>query len=295
MISVVIPLFNKEEIVRQSLESVLTQDFQDFEVVVVDDGSTDQSATIVGQLADPRLRLISQPNGGPSKARNMGVQQARGEWILFLDADDELLPGAIAHFHRLTEEHPYYEMFCCSSYSVGEQGERREPFAFKEGWLKNPFAAHLLHYYAPRTGDMLVSRRVALACPFSEELRRFEDVECFFRMFKKTKVWLSPVPVMLENRAYAAASHARADIKEDFVGHLDFHGKTLWERLSLYQLYLGERDYYPQQIRTLYPHLHQRLDYKLLYKLVAWTNGNKLTQRALRRLVGKFVCAHKQQ
>ena len=288
MISVVIPLYNKEAIVEQSLQSVLSQDFDDFEVVVVDDGSTDRSVEIVRGINAPRIRLVSQTNGGPSKARNTGVREAKGEWVLFLDADDELLPGALEHFYQLKEAQPHHEMFCCSSYCVDEQGKRKEPFNFKEGVLKNPFAAHFLHYYAPRTGNTMVTRRVALACPFDEEIRRFEDVECFFRMFKKTKVWLSPMPVMLENRAYAAASHAREDIREDFVGHIDLKGKSFWERLSLYRLYLGERDYYKGQIETLYPELPRRYDLLLAYKIVAWLNGHKTTQTALTRLVGKY-------
>ena len=98
MISVIIPLYNKEPIIERSLQSVLSQDYDDFEVVVVNDGSTDRSADIVRSINDPRIRLIEQENGGPSKARNTGTKSARGEWILFLDADDELLPGALNYF-----------------------------------------------------------------------------------------------------------------------------------------------------------------------------------------------------
>ena len=98
MISVIIPLYNKEPIIERSLQSVLSQDYDDFEVVVVNDGSTDRSADIVRSINDPRIRLIEQENGGPSKARNTGTKNARGEWILFLDADDELLPGAELFF-----------------------------------------------------------------------------------------------------------------------------------------------------------------------------------------------------
>ena len=88
MISVVIPLYNKETSIAQSLKSVLSQEYDDFEVVIVDDGSTDGSVGVVGAINDSRIRLIKQKNGGPSKARNTGVKNAKGEWILFLDADD---------------------------------------------------------------------------------------------------------------------------------------------------------------------------------------------------------------
>ena len=91
MISVIIPLYNKEQIIEKCIQSVLTQDYNDFEVVVVNDGSTDRSAEIVKRIDDSRVRLIEQENGGPSKARNTGVKNAKGEWIVFLDADDEFL------------------------------------------------------------------------------------------------------------------------------------------------------------------------------------------------------------
>lgn len=302
MISVVIPLYNKEAIIEKTLESVLSQDYSDFEVVVVDDGSTDNSVAKVEAIHDSRIRLIKQENGGPSKARNTGVKNAKGEWIVFLDADDEFLPEALATFHNLSDKHSEIEIFCCSSIYKCDGKQQGEPFSFKEGILKNPYAALFFHYYAARTGDFMCSRRVALACPFNEGIRRFEDVECLFRMYKKSKVYLLPVPVMIENRDFAEASHARKDIREDFIGHLDFKGKSFWERLCLFNLFVGERDYYRQQIRTLYPGLFSRYDILLIYKIVAWMNSHTMSKRILKRLVGKIhvggvillVCAHKQ-
>jgi glycosyltransferase involved in cell wall biosynthesis len=88
-ISVVIPLFNKKQYVTRAVHSVLNQAHTDFELIVVDDGSTDGGAEIVRSISDPRIRLFSQKNGGVSRARNAGVEMARAEWIAFLDADDE--------------------------------------------------------------------------------------------------------------------------------------------------------------------------------------------------------------
>lgn len=88
-ISIVIPLFNKKEYILRAVNSVLNQTHSTFELIIVDDGSTDGSSDIVQSIADPRVQLITQANGGVSRARNVGVGRATGEWISFLDADDE--------------------------------------------------------------------------------------------------------------------------------------------------------------------------------------------------------------
>lgn len=88
MFSVVIPLYNKEQNVTNTLQSLLNQTFSEFEVVIVNDGSTDNSVEKVEAFKDPRIRLIHQANAGVSSARNKGIKEAKFEWIAFLDADD---------------------------------------------------------------------------------------------------------------------------------------------------------------------------------------------------------------
>ena len=89
MISVVIPLYNKEEQIADTLQSIFEQTFQDFEIVIVDDGSTDNSVEEVEKFTDSRIRLIHQINAGVSAARNRGIEEARGELIAFLDVENE--------------------------------------------------------------------------------------------------------------------------------------------------------------------------------------------------------------
>ena len=87
-VSVIMPAHNRETFIRDSMDSVLAQTFTDFELIVVDDGSTDTTAAIVESYTDRRIRLIRQPNQGVSVARNTGLEAARGEFITFLDSDD---------------------------------------------------------------------------------------------------------------------------------------------------------------------------------------------------------------
>lgn len=126
MISVVIPLYNKEKTVARALRSVLAQTFQDFEVVVVNDGSTDNSVQVVASIGgDPRIKLVNQPNAGVAAARNRGVAEAHGEVVAFLDADDEWLPGFLETVRGLVAAHPQSDIFATSYFKVGPDGQRR--------------------------------------------------------------------------------------------------------------------------------------------------------------------------
>ena len=102
-VSIIIPLYNKAPYVRRALDSIAAQTFADFEVIVVDDGSTDGGAATVADYSDARFRLIPQANAGPGAARNAGLAQARGEFIAFLDADDEWLPNYLQESVTLLE------------------------------------------------------------------------------------------------------------------------------------------------------------------------------------------------
>lgn len=97
MISVIIPAYNVAPYIEECLDSVISQIFADLEIIVVDDGSTDATPQILRQIADTdsRIRIITQPNRGLSEARNAGLDVARGEWVLFVDGDDMLLPDAV--------------------------------------------------------------------------------------------------------------------------------------------------------------------------------------------------------
>lgn len=267
MISVIIPLYNKEPIIEKSLRSVLSQDYDDFEVVVVNDGSTDRSAEIVKSIDDPRIRLIEQENGGPSKARNTGVKNAKGEWVVFLDADDEFLPGALSKFYSLIEEHPEVGMFGCS-YITNDGKNIVEPYKIKNGYYTNCYKVYVSAMYNYRTGCTIVKRDIALNNPFDEKLWRYEDLECYFRMHRDSGMLLDNTIVFQQNISYCEASNGRANIEEDFLGHLDFKDKSFWEKMALYQLFIWERNYYPNQCRKLYSSLYKRYDLCLIYNFL---------------------------
>ena len=107
MVSIIIPAYNAGAFLAETLQSVLVQTCTDWEILVIDDGSTDHTAEVASSFADSRLRLIRQPNAGVSRSRNKGLELAGGEYLLFLDADDLLTPEFLAiRVAALGEHHP---------------------------------------------------------------------------------------------------------------------------------------------------------------------------------------------
>ena len=126
-ISVVIPLYNKEASIARTLASVLGQTYGDFEVIVIDDGSTDQSVTVVTTFNDPRIRLLSYSNGGVSLARNRGITQASYPLIAFLDGDDAWLPNHLEEIHTLSVTFPQALVYATNYIIVDSDHTKHAP------------------------------------------------------------------------------------------------------------------------------------------------------------------------
>jgi len=148
-VSVVIPLFNKERHIARAIQSVLGQTFRDFELLVVDDGSIDASASVVEAIRDPRIRLVGQPNTGVSAARNRGIAEARADLIAFLDADDEWLPEHLATVARLAREFPG-----CGAYATKtavQEADGRRTVPEHDGIPTHPWEGVIPSYFRSAT------------------------------------------------------------------------------------------------------------------------------------------------
>lgn len=149
IISVVISLYNKEPHIKRAIDSVLAQKAQDFEIVVIDDGSTDRGAEVVQSFTDHRIRLIQQENAGVSAARNKGIEEAKADLIAFLDADDEWTPSFLNTVLRLKNKYPEAGAYA-TGYKISRAGEvkiatlKKLPPAPWEGLLPSYFMSTAL-------------------------------------------------------------------------------------------------------------------------------------------------------
>jgi len=144
-LSVVIPLYNKQNTIQRAVQSVLKQTFQQFEIIIVNDGSTDNSVAKATEIHDERIRIIHQENQGVSVARNTGIENATYNWIAFLDADDEWLPEFLETVTNLHTKYPECNVLATSYYLCNSKGEKRNiklkriKFSGEDGIMENYF------------------------------------------------------------------------------------------------------------------------------------------------------------
>ncbi len=123
-VSVITPVYNGERYLRAALDSLLAQTYPDWELVIVDDGSTDGTPDILASYSDRRIVKLRQPNSGEAAARNAGLANAHGEYIAFLDADDLYLPTALADFTAFMDTHPQIDAVFSDGYFCDESDQR---------------------------------------------------------------------------------------------------------------------------------------------------------------------------
>lgn len=135
-ISVIIPLYNAEQTLARCVDSLIVQTFADFELLLINDGSTDHSADICAAYAQkyPFIKVLNKPNGGVSSARNAGIDMAQGEWLTFVDADDEVQPTFLSRFVRGMEGND----FCMQSMTLVNPLGERTLVSLKERTLTTP-------------------------------------------------------------------------------------------------------------------------------------------------------------
>ena len=262
MFSVIIPLYNKVPYIAKAIESVLGQTFRDFEVIVIDDGSTDQSLEVAKTFENKSITIISQPNSGVSTARNNGVKLAKHPYICFLDADDWWHPTFLEEMKRLITDFPDAGIYGSGYYIVKNGKERIAPIGVPQG-----FERGIIDYcevYAKTLCMPLTSISVVIPKHIFDEEKGFksqlkfgEDFDLWIRIALKHKVILVNKPlayynqdVDVNNRAigsrfYKPEEHMLFSNYGDFMHNEGF--RFLFERLALY----GLLSYYLNDVNKL--------------------------------------------
>ena len=193
ILSIIIPIYNSEKSLPTCVESVLAQSFSDFELLLVDDGSTDSSGAFCDKIAesDHRVRAIHQKNGGPSKARNTGIDASSGEYILCIDSDDLLLPGAL---ECITKYLAQYEIDILKfGYAMESENMKKEVSCSQVEYITEPWK--MLDRtegsrYCGFVWNTIFRRNCMGKNRFREDLRWCEDHLFSFECFRQAKAML---------------------------------------------------------------------------------------------------------
>jgi glycosyltransferase involved in cell wall biosynthesis len=209
MFTVVIPTWNRAEVLSRAMGSVLSQSYENIEVIVVDDGSTDCTADAVAANGDPRLRYITQPNLGESAARNTGARAARGQYLAFLDSDDEVRPSWLdCLFSSL--DGTKSDVALCGQDNVDLQGR------FLYSWVPDRRRLELIdvvmHFEA---GQVALRRELFLATGgYATAIRYGQHTELAIRLFcgqgTPPRVVSVPNPLVIVHRAGRAHDYGTA-------------------------------------------------------------------------------------
>lgn len=219
LVSVIIPAYNYGAVVGRALDSVLAQWEDDVELLVVNDGSCDNTADVLDDYANRypgRVQVIHQENAGPAAARNHGIRLAKGQYALLLDADDELMPDALKHLRQTLRENPEAGLVLGGQISVYPDGHQRrrlpDPVA---GSPRLRIRRYLLEKrIAIAHGSSLSRRDLLLQRPYPESLRGGEDIAVFAYLLANARVVLVNQPLVRIYKHADSLRHMRQDDAE---------------------------------------------------------------------------------
>lgn len=189
--SVIIPLYNKEKFIKNTLESVLNQTFEDFELLIVNDGSTDSSEAVVQSFSDKRIHYFHKTNEGVSAARNFGIERSNSQYIAFIDADDRWHPDFLEKMKLLVQSFPNYKVFACAlkietpnrtfsaRYSFAHRGESQVVNYFEASMKQTVLSGSSVVFHCE------VFQNVGL---FDKKIKSAEDTDMWIRIGLKYEV-----------------------------------------------------------------------------------------------------------
>jgi glycosyltransferase involved in cell wall biosynthesis len=203
-ITVIIPTYDRANLVGESIESVIRQTYSDFELIIVDDGSTDNTRDVVNSYKDPRIRYVYQENRGVSAARNTGIKLTASQYIAFLDSDDLYVENALEITLNCLESHPDvgFSYGQCYISRVGGQvyRTRKSPFHNKSAVIDSLTQLREMLFICPITLSTLAVRRTCFdeVGGFNEDLFVAEDLHMFIRLAKRYSAFYIAEPLVTQ-------------------------------------------------------------------------------------------------
>lgn len=191
LISVVIPAYNREKTIKKAILSVLSQDYKELEILVVDDGSTDNTSKVVKSINDSRIKYIYQKNEGACAARNNGITKARGQYIAFHDSDD------VWHSNKLAKQLPVLFdkkadiVFCKLNITDGKEKNEKYPAYYDEG-IVDPINTLL----GIGTQTLVMRADLAKKNLFDEKMPRFQELEFLIRVIPGNRIYCVDEPLV---------------------------------------------------------------------------------------------------
>lgn len=226
LISIVVPAYNYAHLLPRALDSVLEQQDESVELVVVDDGSTDHTAAVLAdyQARHPSMQVIRQANAGAAAARNRGIAQACGRYVLLLDADDELLPDALAALRAQVLAEPALGMVLGAQISVYPNGRERLriPPIVPDAGPRTLIRRYLLEKRISIShGCSLFRRDLLLQRPYPQQLRSGEDIAVFAFLLISAPVAVIATPLARIYKHADSLRHNRDNEEEYALGMVE--------------------------------------------------------------------------
>jgi glycosyltransferase involved in cell wall biosynthesis len=213
-VSIILPTYNRAALLPRAIESVLGQSYGDFELIVVDDGSEDDSAGVVASFTDERIRYLRlAKNGGLSKARNAGLAQVRGAYVAFQDSDDEWMADKLERQRCLLETHPEAAAVYADMLRVCADGRvlyLRSP-TIVPGRLINPQTRYWQSYMLALQ-PALIRHACFRELRFDERLPMFEDLDFYLRLAQHHALLHMPEPLVKYYETHGMTSDRQAEL-----------------------------------------------------------------------------------
>lgn len=229
MISIIIPLYNKENCIEVTLNSVLSQSYKNFEIIVVNDGSKDNSVAVVESIKDSRIRLINKENEGVSKTRNRGIMEAKGEWVLFLDADDKMENGCLQALIDLSRPYPQASILC-GNFITRTENDDISSSSIKENCLiYDPFKLIWKKIWNMRLGSFIAKKEILPQYP--EDMAKGEDVLYCFNVLNNGITAYTPHNTMVYVRGNSELSGKLLPLEKCLSWGMEFKGTNSYQKI----------------------------------------------------------------